>query len=169
VAIPPVLPVSPFAVVMGSFSKSLSLAGERIGYIAVNPALPDVALLVNAVTMTNRTLGFVNAPILGQRLAMALLDEGVDLSIYDRRRKAMAQVLTDAGIHFSMPQGAFYFFPKAPGGDDQAFVQALLQYNVLAVPGTGFGFPGYFRLSFSVEDKVIAGSASGFAAAAKQF
>jgi len=169
VAIPPVLPVSPFAVVMGSFSKSLSLAGERVGYVVVNPALPDATLLINAVTMTNRTLGFVNAPILGQRLAMELLNEGVDLSIYDRRRKAMAQVLTDAGIEFTLPQGAFYFFPKAPGGDDQAFVQALLKYNVLAVPGSGFGFPGYFRLSFSVEDRVITGSASGFAAAASQF
>jgi aspartate aminotransferase len=169
VTIPPVLPVSPFAVVMGSFSKSLSLAGERVGYVVVNPAMPDAALLVNAVTMTNRTLGFVNAPILGQRLAMELLNEGVDLSIYDRRRKAMAQVLTDAGIEFTMPQGAFYFFPKAPGGDDQAFVAELVKYNVLAVPGRGFGFPGYFRLSFSVEDKVIAGSAEGFAAAAKQF
>ena len=169
VTIPPVLPVSPFSVVMGSFSKSLSLAGERVGYVVVHPAMPDAALLVNAVTMTNRTLGFVNAPILGQRLAMALLNEGVDLSIYDRRRKAMAQVLTDAGIDFSMPQGAFYFFPKAPGGDDQAFVAELVTYNVLAVPGRGFGFPGYFRLSFSVEDKVIAGSAEGFAAAAKKF
>jgi aspartate aminotransferase len=169
VTIPPVLPVSPFAVVMGSFSKSLSLAGERVGYIVVNPAMPDAALLVNAVTMTNRTLGFVNAPILGQRLAMELLNEGVDLSIYDRRRKAMAKVLADAGIEFSMPQGAFYFFPKAPGGDDQAFVAELVKYNVLAVPGRGFGFPGYFRLSFSVEDKVITGSAEGFAAAAKSF
>jgi aspartate aminotransferase len=154
---------------MGSFSKSLSLAGERVGYVVVNPAMPDAALLVNAVTMTNRTLGFVNAPIIGQRLAMALLNEGVDLSIYDRRRKAMAKVLADAGIEFTMPQGAFYFFPKAPGGDDQAFVAELVKVNVLAVPGRGFGFPGYFRLSFSVEDKVITGSAEGFAAAAKQF
>jgi len=169
VTIPPVLPVSPFAVVMGSFSKSLSLAGERVGYVVVNPAMPDATLLLNAVTMTNRTLGFVNAPILGQRLAMELLNEGVNLSIYDRRRKAMAQVLTDAGIEFSMPQGAFYFFPKAPGGDDQAFVAELVKVNVLAVPGRGFGFPGYFRLSFSVDDKVIAGSAEGFKAAAKQF
>jgi aspartate aminotransferase len=169
VTIPSVLPVTPFAVVMGSFSKSLSLAGERVGFIAVNPAMPDAALLVNAVTMTNRTLGFVNAPVVGQRLAMALLNEGVDLSVYDRRRKAMAKVLTDAGIAFTMPQGAFYFFPKAPGGDDHAFVQALLQYNVLTVPGRGFGFQGYFRLSFSVEDHVIAGSAEGFAAAAKPF
>lgn len=163
--VPPVMPVSPFALVLGSFSKSLSLAGERIGYLAANPALPDVELLMNAVTMTNRTLGFVNAPILGQKLAMALLDEGVDLAVYDRRRKAMAQVLTAAGIRFAMPKGAFYFFPEAPGGDDQAFVRALLAQNVLAVPGAGFGFPGHFRLSFSVDEAVIEKSGSGFKAA----
>ena len=164
-AVPPVMPVSPFTLVLGSFSKSLSLAGERIGYLAVNPAMPDGALLVNAVTMTNRTLGFVNAPILGQRVALALLDEGVDLAVYDRRRQAMAKVLSAAGIQFSMPKGAFYFFPEAPGGDDQAFVRALLEQNVLAVPGAGFGFPGYFRLSFSVDEAVIAKSAAGFKAA----
>ena len=164
-AVPPVMPVSPFTLVLGSFSKSLSLAGERVGYLAANPAMPDVALLMNAVTMTNRTLGFVNAPILGQRVALALLNEGVDLAVYDRRRRAMAKVLTDAGIRFSMPQGAFYFFPEAPGGDDQAFVRALLAQNVLAVPGAGFGFPGYFRLSFSVDEAVIAKSAPGFKAA----
>ena len=168
VAVPPVLPVSPFTLVVGSFSKSLSLAGERIGYIAVNPAMPDAALLMNAVAMTSRTLGFVNAPVIGQRLAMGLLDEGVDLSIYARRRTAMAKVLTDAGITFSLPQGAFYFFPEAPGGDDLAFTDALLRHNVLAVPGRGFGLPGYFRLSFSVEDRVIEGSAAGFAAAAAE-
>ena len=165
--VPPVLPISPFTLVLGSFSKSLSLAGERIGYLAANPAMPDVDLLINAVTMTNRTLGFVNAPVIGQRLAMALLNEGVDLSVYDRRRQAMAKVLRDAGIRFSMPRGAFYFFPEAPGGDDQAFVRKLLAQNVLAVPGTGFGFPGYFRLSFSVDEAVIAGSAAGFKAAVK--
>jgi aspartate aminotransferase len=163
--VPPVLPLSPFTLVLGSFSKSLSLAGERIGYIAANPAMPDVSTLINAVIMTNRTLGFVNAPVLGQRLAMSLLGEGVDVGVYDRRRRAMAKVLADAGIRFAMPQGAFYFFPEAPGGDDQAFVQALLSKNVLAVPGAGFGFPGYFRLSFSVDEKVIAGSAEGFKAA----
>jgi len=163
--VPPVLPLSPFTLVVGSFSKNLSMAGERVGYLVANPALPDVAVLMNAVTMTNRTLGFVNAPVLGQRLAMELLSEGVDISVYDRRRQAMAKVLTDAGIRFTMPQGAFYFFPEAPGGDDQAFVQALLAQNVLAVPGVGFGFPGYFRLSFSVDETVIAKSAAGFKAA----
>ena len=165
--VPPILPLSPFTLVLGSFSKSLSLAGERIGYIAANPAMPDVELLMNAVTMTNRTLGFVNAPVLGQRLAMALLNDGVDLSVYDHRRRAMAKVLTSAGIRFAMPQGAFYFFPEAPGGDDLAFVRALLAQNVLAVPGSGFGFPGYFRLSFSVDEAVIVRSAAGFKAAVK--
>ncbi len=163
--VPPILPLSPFTLVLGSFSKSLSLAGERVGYIAANPQMPEVDLLMNAVTMTNRTLGFVNAPVLGQRLAMALLNEGVDLSVYDRRRRSMAKVLAEAGIRFAMPQGAFYFFPEAPGGDDQAFVRALLAQNVLAVPGSGFGYPGYFRLSFSVDEAVIARSAAGFKAA----
>ena len=163
--VPPVLSLSPYTLVLGSFSKNLSMAGERVGYIVANPAMSDVALLMNAVTMTNRTLGFVNAPVLGQRLAMALLNEGVDVSVYGRRRQAMAKVLTEAGIRFAMPQGAFYFFPEAPGGDDQAFVWALLAQNVLAVPGEGFGFPGYFRLSFSVDEKVIAKSAAGFKAA----
>lgn len=165
VIVPPVLALSKFALVLGSFSKSLSLAGERIGYIAANPDMPDVALLMNAVTMTNRTLGFVNAPVLGQQLALALLKEGVDVSVYDRRRQAMAAVLRDVGIRFAMPQGAFYFFPEAPGGDDQAFVQRLLEQNVLAVPGSGFGFSGYFRLSFSVDERVITASAAGFKAA----
>lgn len=163
--VPPVLPASRFALVLGSFSKSLSLAGERVGYLAASAAMPDVGLLMSAVTMTNRTLGFVNAPVLGQRLALALLGEGVDLAVYDRRRQAMAEVLTAAGIRFAMPKGAFYFFPEAPGGDDQAFVQALLAQNVLAVPGAGFGFPGHFRLSFSVDEAVIRRSAAGFKAA----
>jgi aspartate aminotransferase len=164
--VPPVLPLSPFAVVVGSFSKSLSLAGERVGYLTVNPAMPGVQLLLDAVTMTNRTLGFVNAPVLGQALAEALLDTGVDLAIYDRRRRAMARVLSEAGIAFALPQGAFYFFPAAPGGDDQAFVQELLAENILAVPGRGFGFSGFFRLTFCVDEAVINRAAQGFKDAA---
>ena len=166
VPVPPVLPLSPFAVVVGSFSKSLSMAGERVGYLTINPAMPGGQLLLDAVTMTNRTLGFVNAPVLGQALAEALLDTGVDLTIYDRRRRAMAKVLSEAGIAYALPQGAFYFFPAAPGGDDQAFVQELLTENILAVPGRGFGFPGYFRLTFCVDEAVINRSAKGFKDAA---
>lgn len=165
IEVPPILPLSPFAVVLGSFSKSLSMAGERIGYLIANPEMPDVNMLMSAVTLTNRTLGFVNAPVLGQRLAMALINEGVDIAIYARRRAMMAEVLAEAGIAFAMPQGAFYFFPSAPGGDDQAFTQALLQQKVLAVPGRGFGFAGHFRLSFSVAESVIERSAPNFKAA----
>ena len=160
--VPPMLPLTPYAVVLGSFSKTLSLAGERIGYVAVNPAMPDGDTLVSAVTLTNRTLGFVNAPVIGQRLATALLDETVDLEIYDRRRKLMAKALSDAGIEFVMPRGAFYFFPKAPGGDDIAFVDALQDELILAVPGRGFGMAGFVRLSCSVDEKIIARSAEGF-------
>ena len=166
VVVPPVLPLSPFAVVVGSFSKSLSLAGERVGYLTVNPAMPGVQLLLDAVTMTNRTLGFVNAPVLGQALAEALLETGVELAIYDQRRHAMARVLRDAGIGFALPQGAFYFFPAAPGGDDQTFVRELLAENILAVPGSGFGCPGYFRLTFCVDAAVINRAAQGFKDAA---
>ena len=160
--VPPVMPLTPYAVVLGSFSKTLSLAGERIGYVAIHPEMPDGTTLVNAVTLTNRTLGFVNAPVIGQRLAAQLLDQTVDLEIYDRRRKLMAKVLSDAGVEFVEPKGAFYFFPKAPGGDDLKFVDALQEELILAVPGRGFGMAGHIRLSCSVDEKIIARSAEGF-------
>ncbi len=160
--VPPVLPLSPYTVVAGSFSKSLALAGERVGYLLVNPAMPDARTLVDAVAMTNRTLGFVNAPVIGQMLVEQLAGEGVDLAVYDARRREMARVLREAGIRFTLPRGAFYFFPEAPGGDDLAFVERLLAQNILAVPGRGFGAPGYFRLSFSVDSATITASAAGF-------
>ncbi len=169
VVVPPVLPLTRFSLVLGSFSKKLSIPGERIGYIVANPAMPDVQRLLNAVTLTNRTLGFVNAPVIGQRMAMKLLDASVDLNIYLRRRDAMAKVLTDAGIRFAMPKGAFYLFPEAPGGDDIKFVAELLKHNVLAVPGIGFGFPGYFRLSYCVDEAVISRSASAFKSAMRSY
>ena len=167
--VPPVLPLTKWSCVLGSFSKTLSLAGERIGYFLANPAMPDQVTLVAAVTLTNRTLGYVNAPVLGQRLAAALLSETVDLEIYDRRRKLMAKVLSDAGVEFEMPKGAFYFFAKSPVADDAVFVDALLQENILVVPGRGFGFAGYVRLSCSVDEKIIARSAEGFKRAMAKF
>lgn len=160
--VPPMLPLSKWTCVLGSFSKTLSLAGERIGYFLANPAMPDQSSLVSAVTLTNRTLGYVNAPVVGQRLAAALLDETVDLTIYDRRRRLMAKVLSDAGVEFEMPKGAFYFFAKSPVADDTVFVDALLQERILVVPGRGFGFAGYVRLSCSVDEEIIARSAEGF-------
>lgn len=162
VSVPPMLPISKWTCVLGSFSKTLSLAGERIGYFLANPAMPDQASLVAAVTLTNRTLGYVNAPVIGQRLAAELLDETVDLSIYDRRRRLMAKVLSDAGVEFEMPKGAFYFFAKSPVEDDTVFVDALLKERILVVPGRGFGFAGYVRLSCSVDEAIIKRSAEGF-------
>ena len=167
--VPAVLPLTKFACVLGSFSKTLSLAGERIGYFAANPEMPDQASLIAAVTLTNRTLGFVNAPVIGQRLAAALINETVDLDVYDRRRKLMAKVLSDAGVEFEMPKGAFYFFAKSPVEDDAVFVDALLKERILVVPGKGFGFGGYVRLSCSVDEKIIARSAEGFKRAMEKF
>ncbi len=169
VRVPPLLPLTPFACVLGSFSKTLSLAGERIGYFVANPAMPDQATLMAAVTLTNRTLGFVNAPVIGQKLAAALVNETVDLSIYDRRRQLMAKVLSDAGVEFHMPKGAFYFFAKSPVEDERVFVDALLKEKILVVPGSGFGFPGYIRLSCSVDEGIIARSADGFKRVMKGF
>lgn len=167
--VPPVLPLTKYAIVLGSFSKTLSMAGERVGYIALNPTLceEDGGVLAATLILVNRTLGYVNAPIIGQKLAAAICDETVDLDIYAKRREAMAKVLSDAKIEFTMPKGAFYFFPKAPGGDDAKFVDALLEEKILAVPGRGFGRPGYIRLSCSVDEKIIARSAEGFKRAAE--
>ena len=153
------------AVIIGSFSKSLSLPGERVGYIAVAPQLENGAELVAALTLTNRVLGFVNAPVVGQKLIESCWNCQVDLDVYRRRRDMMAKVLTDAGIEFNMPRGAFYFFPKSPVADEKVFIDALFARQILAVPGRGFGLPGYFRLAFCVSEETIANSAEGFKAA----
>ena len=162
--VPPILPLYSHSIVLGSYSKRLSIAGERIGYMVANPAMPDVEALLAGVTLTNRILGYVNAPIIGQRIVEELLDSGVDISVYDDRRHAMAAVLEKAGIEFAMPRGAFYFFPAVPGPnrDDKAFVDHLLRENILAVPGSGFGAPGYFRLTFCISQSVIDASGDAF-------
>ena len=164
--IPSMLDLYDGAVVIGSFSKSLSLPGERIGYAAVSPKLENADELLGALTLTNRILGFVNAPVVAQKLIAKCWDCQVDLDVYRRRRNAMAEVLTGAGIEFILPQGAFYFFPKSPTADEKIFVNALLEQRVLAVPGSGFGMPGYFRLAFCVSEEVIRNSAESFKRAA---
>jgi len=163
--VPSLLPVYPHSVVCSSFSKNLSMAGERIGYALINPAMEGREALVGAVIMANRILGFVNAPALAQRLLGRALGSSVDVAVYDARRKAMAKVLDAAGLRYTMPRGAFYFFPEAPGGDDVAFCATLQEEKILAVPGTGFGYPGYFRLAFCVDEAVISRSADAFARA----
>ncbi len=153
------------AIVAGSFSKSLSLAGERIGYLAVNPAMEERGMLMSGLILANRVLGFVNAPVIGQRLMDAALGSQVELEIYRRRREIMAEVLAGSGLEFHLPEGAFYFFPKSPTEDDGRFVEALVRERVLAVSGAGFGMPGYVRFSFCVPEQVIRNAAPGIAAA----
>ena len=154
--------------VIGSFSKNLSLAGERLGYIAISPKIANRSELAAGLIMSNRILGFVNAPALGQQILLRCLDCGIDLEIYRRRRDAMAEVLRNAGFEFTLPRGAFYFFVKSPCADEQKMVDALLEEQILVVPGRGFGCPGYIRIAFCVEDKVIINSRDGFARAAKK-
>ncbi|MBE6356387.1 MAG: pyridoxal phosphate-dependent aminotransferase [Lentisphaerae bacterium] len=167
--VPSMFKVYDGTVVIGSFSKTLSLPGARIGYVAVNPNLENCSELIGGLTLTNRTLGFVNAPVVAQKLIAKCINARIDLDVYRRRRNLMAQILTDAGIEFIMPGGAFYFFPKSPVPDEKIFINALLKERILAVPGSGFGMPGYFRLAFCVSEKIIAASAPSFSHALTSF
>mgnify|MGYP001069705830 CR=1 FL=1 len=162
VEVPSVLPLYPYSVAISSFSKNLSLPGERLGYVALSPRMEERAALMAGLTLCNRILGFVNPPVVGQYLMAAALGSQVDVGVYAARRQAMAEVLENAGYEFQKPAGAFYFFPKAPGGDDVAFVGRLQEERVLAVPGSGFGCPGYFRLAFCVGEEVIRRAEPGF-------
>ncbi len=162
VEIPSVFELYEASVVIGSFSKSLSLAGERIGYIAVCPTLSGCEELVGGLILTNRILGFVNAPAIAQKILAKCINSEVDMSVYSRRRDVMARVLREAGIEFTLPRGAFYFFPKSPTADETVFIAELLKEHVLAVPGRGFGLPGYLRLAFCVDETTIANSADAF-------
>jgi aspartate aminotransferase len=157
-----ILAATPRSAVATSFSKDLGLAGERLGFLAVHPEHPDRQALLGAAVFANRTLGFVNAPALMQRVLARLDDVTVDLGIYAERRRLFLEGLREAGYECVTPEGAFYLFPKAPIDDDVAFVKALLEERILAVPGSGFGAPGYFRLSYAVPTDVIPKALPGF-------
>ncbi len=150
------------SIVVSSYSKGLSLPGERIGYIAIHPQIDEKRPLLAAMTLANRILGFVNAPALMQRVVAELQGVTVDTSIYARRRKTFCDILSAAGFDFTPPKGAFYIFPKTPIADDVKFVAHLQKYKILAVPGRGFGLPGHIRLAFCVADDVIARSGPAF-------
>jgi len=162
IEVPSVFQASPNTILVSSYSKDLSLPGERIGYLAVHPEAADKMALLGTMALANRILGFVNAPALMQRVVARLQGVTVDNTIYARRRELFCRVLREAGYEFEPPKGAFYMFPKSPIADDAAFVGLLQEEKILGVPGRGFGMPGYFRLAFCVEDQVIANSAEGF-------
>lgn len=171
VEVPPILAAYEESIVVTSYSKSLSLPGERIGYIAVGPEVSDAAELLGALAYCTRVLGYVNAPALMQRAVAGLVDARVDVGVYARRRDAFKAVLDAAGIRYVEPEGAFYLFCKVPGDGDKArddvgFVMALKDRLVLGVPGSGFGAPGWFRLAYCVDEAIIAASAPAFRAAA---
>jgi aspartate aminotransferase len=160
--VPSIMQAYSNSIVVSSYSKDLSLPGERIGYIALHPEIDEKLPLTGALTLANRILGFVNAPALMQRVVAELQGASVDNSIYTGRREIFCRILADAGYEFMPPKGAFYVFPKSPIADDVEFVSRLKDQKILAVPGRGFGAPGYFRLAFCVDDSVIERSAEGF-------
>lgn len=157
------------SIVATSYSKDLSLAGERIGWIAVHPDAEDSSDLVNGMILCNRILGFVNAPALMQRVIGRIQGQSVDVMIYKRKRDLLCSAFSEMGYRFEKPEGTFYLFPKAPGGDDIKFVERLQKELILAVPGRGFGLEGYFRVAFCTDDKVIEGSLRGFKQAIEDY
>jgi aspartate aminotransferase len=162
VVVPSILKEYKNALVVTSFSKDLSLPGERLGYVAINPAMDDASLTMDGLVLANRILGFVSAPSLMQRAVKNVLREVVDVSVYKRRRDRLYEALTGFGYKCVKPEGAFYLFPKSPLEDDVSFVKALQKKLILTVPGTGFGGPGYFRIAYCVSDHTIEGSLKGF-------
>ena len=157
------------SIVATSHSKDLALPGERIGFIAVNPDYDDRAELMDGLTFCNRTLGFVNAPAMMQRIVAKLQDVTVDVGEYQRKRDYLYGELTAIGYSVVKPQGAFYMFPHSPIEDDAEFVAELQEHRVLVVPGRGFGVPGHFRISYCVSDQTLEGAIPGFRAAFEKY
>ncbi len=160
--VPSILKAYPETMVVSSYSKDLSIPGERLGYIAVNPNATFRDQLLAGMALSNRILGFVNAPALMQRVVACLQGESVDIGAYARKRDLLCDGLAACGYTFVKPAGAFYLFPETPVGDDVGFVQALQEEMILTVPGSGFKCPGHFRIAFCVEDETIVGSMPGF-------
>lgn len=156
------------SIMVTSHSKDLALPGERIGYIAVHPEIDSGPLMMDGLIFANRTLGFVNAPALMQRVVASLQRETVDLEEYREKRDILYNHLTSVGFEMVKPQGAFYLFPKSPLPDDVVFVRLAQKYNILLVPGSGFGGPGYFRIAYCIDRQIILNSLPAFTALAKE-
>ncbi|MCK4502442.1 MAG: pyridoxal phosphate-dependent aminotransferase [Desulfuromonadales bacterium] len=143
------------SVIVTSHSKDLALPGDRIGYLAANPAMDDVDLFMQGTIFCNRVLGFVNAPALMQRLVTNLQRVSVDVTEYRQKRDLLYTKLTDLGFEMVKPGGGFYLFPKSPIDDEMEFIRMAQKYRILLVPGTGFGAPGFFRIAYCVETDMI--------------
>lgn len=165
---PHVWPHYRHSIVATSYSKDLSLPGERIGYVAVHPDCSHREELIAGLIYCNRTL-YVNAPALMQHAVRHLQSVTVSIAEYQRRRDFLYDHLIKMGYSVVKPQGAFYMFPKSPLEDEVAFVNELIRWRVLTVPGRGFGSPGYFRIAYCVDDRTLEGSLEGFAKAAQKF
>ena len=145
-----------------SWSKALAIPGERIGYLALSPCLPELQALRDACTFANRILGFINAPAVWQWVMAEVADLEIDPLPYQEKRDLLWNGLTRMGYEVTKPQGTFYMFPKAPIPDDLAFVRSLMDHGILAVPGSGFGRSGYFRLSLTIPRHTIERALPGF-------
>lgn len=155
--------------VVYSYSKSLSLPGERIGYLVVPPAMEDSEFVFETVTAVNRVSGAVNAPAIQQKLIGRCVESKVNLDYYDRNRKALYGGLTECGFECVMPQGAFYLFVKSPTEDAAEFCNAAKKYNILMVNGASFMAPGYVRLAYCVSYETIENSMSSFKKLAEEY
>lgn len=152
-----------------SWSKSLSLPGERMGYVLVPSAVDDFELVYAAVAGAGRTLGYVNAPSLFQRICAACADETSDISVYETNKNLLMKSLREMGYHVAEPGGTFYMFPRSLEEDDMAFAERAKELNLLIVPGCGFGCPGHVRISYCVPTSRIEKSLPAFEALAKQY
>jgi aspartate aminotransferase len=162
VVVPQVPPLVTRTVVATSWSKSLAIPGERIGYLALSPRMAEAAELFEGCTFTSRVLGFVNAPALWQWVVAEVGDLVIDVAPYREKRDLMYEGLTRIGYQCVKPQGAFYVFPRTPIDDDVAFVRLLADEGVLTVPGSGFGMPGHIRISLTVERDTVVRALPGF-------
>lgn len=152
-----------------SYSKSLSLPGERIGYLVMPDELEDGEVIREAANVANRILGFVNAPSLMQRVVGKCIHASVDVEIYNRNRELLYGTLSEYGYEMVKPQGAFYLFIKALEEDDKAFVQRAKKYNLLLVPGSSFGCAGYVRLAYCVDYNMIQRALPAFKKLAEEY
>ncbi len=169
IKVPSILAAYKNSIIATSYSKSLSLPGERIGYLAIHPEAGDVEKLLEAAILCNRILGFLNAPAIMQRVIAQLQGVQVAVGEYARKRGLLCEGLAALGYKFHKPEGAFYLFPESPIADDVLFVKALLAEQIITVPGSGFGAPGFFRISYCVEDGTILNAMEGFGRVMKRF